>query len=295
MIVVTTPTGAIGHQVVENLLESGSLPVRVIVRDASRLSPEVRQRVEVVEGSHGDAAVINEALTGADTLFWLPPPNSHAESLKASYLDFTKPACEAIKTHGVKRVVGISAIGRGTAWEDKAGLVTASLQMDDLITATGVSYRALVMPSFMDNMLFQLEPIKTQGMMFGPIPADLKSPTCATRDIAAVAAKWLLDSSWSGQEDVPVLGPEDLSFNDMGGIVSDVLGKPVRYQQIPMDAFESRLRESGMSDSFVRGYVEMMSAKGEGMDNAVTRTPESSTPTTFRQWCEDVLKPAVSA
>lgn len=295
MIVVTTPTGAIGHQVVENLLENGSQPIRVIVRDASRLAPEVRERVEVVEGSHGDAATINEALAGADTLFWLPPPNSHAESLKSSYLDFTKPACEAIQTHGVKRVVGVSAVGRGTQWEDKAGLVTASLRMDDLITATGVSFRALVMPSFMDNMLFQLEPIKNQGMFFGPIPVDLKSPTCATRDIAAVAAKWLLDSSWSGQEEVPVLGPEDLSFNDMAGIASDVLGKPVRYQQIPMDAFEAQLRQGGMSDAFVRGYVEMMSAKSEGMDNAVTRTPENSTPTTFRQWCEDNLKPAILA
>ena len=36
-----------------------------------------------------------------------------------------------------------------------------------------------------------------------------------------------------------------------------------------------------------------MVAKDEGMDNMVRRTPESATPTTFRQWREYVLRPAV--
>ena len=29
--------------------------------------------------------------------------------------------------------------------------------------------------------------------------------------------------------------------------------------------------------------------------NAVRRTPQNSTPTSFRQWCEEVLKPAVAS
>jgi hypothetical protein len=34
-------------------------------------------------------------------------------------------------------------------------------------------------------------------------------------------------------------------------------------------------------------------AKNEGLDNAEPRTAENTTPTSFRQWCEEVLKPAV--
>jgi hypothetical protein len=34
-------------------------------------------------------------------------------------------------------------------------------------------------------------------------------------------------------------------------------------------------------------------AKNEGLGNAERRTPENSTPTSFRQWCEEKLKPAV--
>jgi hypothetical protein len=35
--------------------------------------------------------------------------------------------------------------------------------MDDLIAGTGVAYRALTMPSFMDNTLRQVEPIRDQA------------------------------------------------------------------------------------------------------------------------------------
>jgi uncharacterized protein YbjT (DUF2867 family) len=190
-------------------------------------------------------------------------------------------------------VVGVSALGRGTAVAGNAGLVTASLAMDDLITRTGVSYRALTMPSFMDNILRQVEPIKSRGIFFSPISGDRKLPTCATRDIAAVAARLLLDSSWSGVGHAAVLGPEDLSFNDMADIMSDVLGKPVRFQQIPFETFKTGFIERGASEAFAQGMTDMMRAKSAGLDNAEPRMPENTTPTSFRQWCEEVLKPAV--
>ena len=267
MIVITAPTGALGHQVLENVLASGEA-VRVIVRDPSRLPANVRERVEIVEGSHSEAEVVNQAFVGADAVFWLPPPNPHGPSLEANYVDFTRPACDAIKSQGVQHVVGISALGRGTQWADNAGFATVSLAMDDLLASTGAAYRALTMPSFMDNILFQIEPIKSQGLFFSPIDGDKSAPTCATRDIASAASKLLLDRSWSGQGEQAVLGPEDLSFNDMARIMSEALGKDVRFQQIPFEAFEAQLRKSGMSDAFVQGYVEMMAAKNNSTDTS---------------------------
>jgi uncharacterized protein YbjT (DUF2867 family) len=156
-----------------------------------------------------------------------------------------------------------------------------------------VGYRALTMPSYMDNILRQIEPIRSQGMFFSPISGDRKLPTCASRDIAAATARLLLDDSWSGQDSVPVLGPEDLSFNDLARIMSEVLGKPVRFQQVPAEDFRVTLTGRGMSEAMAQGTVDMLLAKSEGLDNAEPRTPQSTTPTSFRQWCEEVLKPAV--
>ena len=127
----------------------------------------------------------------------------------------------------------------------------------------------------------------------GPLDADRKDPYCATSDIAAAAAKWLLDKSWSGQQDVAVLGPEDLSCNDMARVLSDVLGKPVRYQQIPFEALKLQLAERGASEAMAQGMIDMMMAKNEGLDHVTKRTLEGTTPTSFRQWCEQEIKPAV--
>jgi len=294
MIIITAPAGQIGHQVLGNVLSSGE-PIRVIVRNPSRLRTEARERVEVVQGSHGDIDVVDQAFAGADAVFWLVPPDPHANSAEAAYVDFTRPACDAFKRHGVQRVVGISALGRGTVAARHAGLATASLAMDDLIASTGVSYRALTMPSFMDNLLRQVPAIKDRGVFVTPISGDRKLPSCATRDIAAAAARLLLDGSWSGAGHVAVLGPEDLSFNDMAQIMSEVLSQPVRYQQITGQALKDRLTGAGMSDAMAQATVDMMIAKDQGLDNAEPRTPESTTPTSFRQWCEQVLNPAVPA
>jgi hypothetical protein len=48
-----------------------------------------------------------------------------------------------------------------------------------------------------------------------------------------------------------------------------------------------------MSDAMAQGMTDMAWAKNEGIDNAVRRTSENSTPTSFHQWAEAVLKPAV--
>jgi uncharacterized protein YbjT (DUF2867 family) len=293
MIVVTTPTGAIGSQVLQGLLDRDA-PVRVIVRDPSRLPSEVQGRVDVVQGSHGDSDVVTRAFAGADSVFWLVPPDYRTASIEAAYVDFTRPACEAFTSQGVERVVAVSVLGRGSALAGDAGLVTASLAMRDLIARTSVGFRALALPSFMDNLLSQVGPIKSQGMFFDVLSGDRKLPTVATRDIAAVAVELLLDDSWNGQDDVAVLGPEDLACNDMAHIMSEVLERPISYQQIPGEAYKTELLGNGMSGAMAQGLLDMRQAKHKGLDNFEPRTPRSTTPTSFRQWCEEVLKPAVS-
>ena len=116
-------------------------------------------------------------------------------------------------------------LGRGTPWAAQAGFATGSLAVDDLIAASGVAYRALVNPYFMEDMVRQAESIKNQGVFSYPIADDRKRPAVATRDIAAAASRLLLDASWSGAGEVPLLGPEDLCYNDMAEIISQVLGR----------------------------------------------------------------------
>jgi uncharacterized protein YbjT (DUF2867 family) len=296
MIVITTPTGGIGRQVLNNLLDSApehGEQLRVIVRDAAKLSDAVRDRVDIVQGSHGDPDVIDRAFDGADAVFWLAPPNPRATSIDATYSGFTQAAARAFVPHGISHVVGVSALGRGTAAAGRAGLVTASLAMDDLIGSSGVAYRALANAGFMDNMLRQVASIRDNGVFTNTDLPDRKAPLIATRDIARTGAGLLLDRSWSGVGSVPLIGPEDLSQNDVARITGEVLGTSVRYERQRLEELAAQLRAFGMGEAMVHGMVDMMRAKDEGVDDGIQRTPESAGWTTYRQWCEEVLKLAI--
>lgn len=293
MIVMTAPTSQIGSKAVSALMDMDAV-LRLIVRDPARLSSTIRGRVEIIEGSHGDASVMDRALEGADALFWLAPP-AWKQTLEEAYIDFTRPAAAAIRRHAVARVVSVTALGRGTPWQDRAGAVSASIRMDDMLMETGAAFRGLAMPSFMENTVRQAAVMKEKGMFFGPIRPDRKLPFTATRDMAAAAVRLLLDSNWGGQAEAPVLGPEDLSFDEQASIISEVTGRPVRYRQIPFEQFKQQFIDRGASESVAQGYVDMYRAKDEGIDNAACRTPQNTGPTSFRAFCEQSLRPLLAA
>jgi len=293
MIVITTPTGDIGAQVLDRVLDSGEA-VRVIARDPARLPARVTARAEVVLGSHRDAGTITKALEGADRLFWLVPPAGfrHDGSAERYYLDFTRPASQAIAGDGV-RVVGVSTLGHG--YQGKAGVLSAALAMDKLIEGTGAPYRALALPFFMENLLRQVQAIREQGTFSMANTADRPLPTIATRDVAAAAAALLLDPSWSGQSRVPLAGPDNLTPDDMAAVISDALGRTIRYRQIPVADYQARMQQYGASQATAQDMADMTEAQNNAIYGAEPRDPDSATATSFRQWCHDTLKPAVQA
>ncbi|MEU5864428.1 NAD(P)H-binding protein [Nonomuraea sp. NPDC047529] len=297
MIVITAPTGNIGRRLLSLLVEAAPAhgeELRVVVRDPARLPEAVRGRVEVVTGSHGDAATADRAFAGADAVFWLVPPDSSATPEEA-FSGFTRPAARAFAAHGVGHVVGISALGRGTPQADRAGLVTASLAMDDLIAGSGVAYRALASPSFFENLLEEAGSIREHGVFTDTVAADRPAPLVAVADLAAAAAGLLLDRSWTGVGSVPVLGPQDLSPGDLARIMTEQLGRPVRYRRQPLDELRSTLLGYGLNEAFVEGVVDMKRAKDQGLDADVARSPRAGRATGFAQWCAETLKPAVLA
>ena len=185
-----------------------------------------------------------------------------------------------MKRNGVSRVVTVSGAGRRVG--AKAGVVTSAFAKDEELERAGLHVRALWCPGFMENMLRSVDSIRAQGVFTGPSRADVKAPLVATRDIAASAARLLRDRSWTGPGGVAVLGPEDLSLDDIAAITGEVLGRPIRYQQVPAEAYKAQLLKYGASEDFAQGLIDMYEAKDRGLDNSEPRTPETTTPTTYR-------------
>jgi len=290
MIVVTGPTGNIGVKVLAHLAQ-GAEAVRAIVRNPEKIPAELRTRVEIVAGDYTDPAIVAKAFEGARAVFWLMLGDPRAAGAEAAFVDATRPAAAAMRAHGVAQVVTVSALGRG--WPHAAGHAAASQRMDDLIAQTGASLRALACPSLMENVLRQVENIATRGVYFGVAPQAQREPLCACADVAKAAADLLADPDWRGVADVPLLGAEDISGDEMAAAMTDVLGRPVAYREMAVADLRAGMMARGASPGMAQAMAEMMDAKIAGMDRVVPRAANNTTATRFREWCDAVLKPAM--
>ncbi|GMK39743.1 hypothetical protein PCCS19_27980 [Paenibacillus sp. CCS19] len=92
-----------------------------------------------------------------------------------------------------------------------------------------------------------------------------------------------------------MFGPEDLSYEDMAEILTEVLGTPIRFEQMTLDSYKQLFLGIGYSETMAQSMVDMEIAGADGINNALRRTPETTSPTSFRQWATAVLKPAFDA
>ena len=289
MIVITTPTGQVGRAVLEQLVEAGA-PARVIARHPERLAEPVRAHVTAVTGSHDNPEVLTEALFGADSLFWLVPPNFRAADAAAHYEAFTRALVRSLADRPV-RVVAVSSLGRG--FTGNAGLLSPAWAMEEAIEATGVPLRTLRLPFFMENVLNQAELIRSQGMVAMANSPGRVLESVATRDAARLAAELLLDRSWTGQEGVPLVG-DALTPHEMVDTMSEVLGRRVRLTEITPADLRSTVAERGAGEGWAKGMADMVIAQNDGVYSVEPADDRRDPHTSFREWCEQVLKPAVT-
>jgi uncharacterized protein YbjT (DUF2867 family) len=285
-IVITTPTGNIGRYVVNQLLQAGE-SLRLIARYPDKLDSAIAAQTEVIQGSIDDVEILTQAFEGADSVFWCVPQSHTQPDVLDYYLHFAKAAATAIQQTKVPQVVAVSSGGKGLA--KNAGAISALHAMEAVLDTTSSATRYLRCGNFMENFLWQIEPMVNQGVFFYPIPSDFAMPMVATRDIAMVAAKWLVDRTWSGQEGIGVHGAEDLSCNQAAEIFSQVLSKPVRFQSVPAEAYRQSMLNHGASPAFAQSLLDMFVEVASGIYNAEPRTPETTTPVTLNQWAEETM------
>jgi uncharacterized protein YbjT (DUF2867 family) len=289
-IVINTPNGNIGRPLALRLLEAGR-SLTVISRTADKVADLAKRGAKVVEGSTDDAAVLERALAGAEALFWLTPPVNGPEFV-AWARETARTAAQAVKQHGVKRVVVLSSVGAqhgaGT------GPVNALRDVEEVFKAVCADVTILRPGFFMENFLRDVGTLAKAGALFMPVPRTKAVPFVAVADIAAKAAEVLLDAGWKGHRYVGVHGPADVTYAELEGIFTQALGRPVKYVQVTLEDARKGMVGAGVPAWMADIFAEMYGGIGEGrMDPAEPRSAQTTTPTSLAQWAREVLKPAV--
>lgn len=289
-IVITTPTGNVGSRVLQQVLKAGA-DVSVIVRQPEKLPDSIRSRVKIHQGSLTDADLVTKAFRGASAVLWVTPADFAQPDAAAYHRELGAIAAAAIRKNNVPYVVNISSVG---AQLDNAGPVSGVGNVERLLDEAAENAFHLRPGFFMENYLAQLESIRADGAVYFPFPDDTAFPIIATQDIGDVAAELLLEAKWSGRQIRGLHGPADLTFAESANILGESLGKPVRHVRITPDQAYQSFLGFGFSPGFAKSYVEMYQALAQPKAIAELRTPQTTTPTTLREWSDAVLRPLLA-
>jgi len=287
-IVITGATGHVGSRVTQLLIQAGVRPT-LLMRDASKLSSEVREASNVVEGDLLDADFLRNSTKNADALFLLVASNYISDDPYGEMLTIGRNAAEAIKQNGIARTVLLSSHG---AQLSNAGFISRLGQVEKILNEVGKNVLSLRPGYFFTNLFMSLEELK-HGVFTKIGSLDVKTAWNDPRDIGDVVAARLLNTSWTGRGVQHIDGPEDLSWNDIARIVTAATGKEINAVETTADDMRQALIGAGISPAAAEGFIEMGTGIANGAGDGYQRTYLSTTPTTLEAWAYANLRPAL--
>ena len=278
MILFTGLTGAIGTEIVKLLPEFG-IQARGLVRDPAKADLIGAAGVEVIPGDLGDPVTVKEALQGCDKAFLLMA-NSRDQ------LDLEKGFVDAARASGVRRLVKMSA--NGACSNSTSLLKRYHGNSEQHIRESGLSY-TLVRPNyFMQNMFHVAASIVEHDKYFMP----MRDGQVGIIDVRDVARFILTVLTRPGHENktYEITGPELVSFHDIAGQLSEVMGREIRYVDVPAEDFKESLSQWVPDDWYVETVSDMfkLTAQGRGaLLNDIYSQVTGRAPTTLRQFFRD--------
>ena len=231
-ILVIGATGRIGRHVVDQLIQRDA-QVRVLTRDPAKVAFPVG--VEVMQGDLLDIGALRAAFSGVSTVFLLNAVTGDEFTQAILTLNVAREA-------GVDRVVYLSVFDADRAVNVPHFAVKSGAER--MLEAMNFGATILRPTYFIDNEAMVKDVILQHGVY--PMPIGGKGVAMVdARDIAEVAAIELIRRDRAPDklpiETINVVGPQNLTGEDVAAIWSDVLGRPVAYGGDDPSGFEQNM------------------------------------------------------
>jgi (4-alkanoyl-5-oxo-2,5-dihydrofuran-3-yl)methyl phosphate reductase len=275
MILVTGATGMVGREVVAQLLAAGQ-KVRALTRNP--VKAKFDSRVDVANGNFDAPETLCNAVKGVERVFSLTfgPQTGVQENNLA----------QAAKAAGVRHIVKLSALGGDDKtrnnirkWHDEG---------EQAIRESGISLTVLRPGAFMSNALHWRESIRAQDKVFSNY-GDGKLPPVHPRDIAAVAVRALTSDGHEGKA-YALTGPEALTVSDQVNILSQVIGRPLKYVAITDEIARNGMELAGLPPFLIDALLPFAAFIRSGKAARVFHTIEEvigRPPFTFTDWARE--------
>ncbi|MEV0231746.1 NAD(P)H-binding protein [Nonomuraea sp. NPDC050786] len=243
-IPVTGATGTLGRPLVELLVAEGAA-VRAVSRapHGARLPAEA----EVVEGDPSRPGTLARHLDGVTAVFL------HSRAIGESAGELLALARE----RGAGRVVALSATNIDEPLDRQPSRYRGdrNKESEAAAVASGLSWTSLRAGPFASNAVQAWAAQIRAGDTVRYVSASFREVPLDDRDLVEVAARALLTDELAGRR-AELTGPQALAHEEMVAIIGAAIGRPLRLQEVPQEAFEQGMIRNGLPEPFVRALLD---------------------------------------
>ena len=246
MLLVTGAAGTIGHSLIDILVNQG-VNVRAVTHN-----PKVAglpAGVEVVEGDLARPATIAPHLDGVSALFLHP----RAVGPAAGELLATA------RQRGVRRVVALSATNVDDPLDQQPSRYQGdrNKEVEDAAVASGLAWVSLRASSFAANTLRAWGAQLRAGDVVSYPYASFAEAPIHERDLAEAIARALRSDALVARRGrrLELTGPQSLTHQQLVTSIGEVLGRPLRFQELPPQVATQGMLAQGLPGPFVQALL----------------------------------------
>ena len=256
-LLITGATGNVGFETIRALNTAGVMPLAA-VRDPQKAQSKLEGKALLTRFDFTDPNTYTGALTGIKQMLLVRPPEI------AQVDKYFMPLLEEARAAGVKQVVFLSLLGA------ESNTVVPHHKIEKVLLELGMGYVFLRASFFMQNLsTTHLEDIRDRDDVFVPA-GNGKTSFIDARDIGAVASLSLLERHQNLAYDLT--GDEALTYDAAARMLSEELGRPIRYSHPNILKFALEERARGVSWPFIGVMVGIYSVAALGRAGRVTPT-----------------------
>lgn len=238
MIAVTGPLGNTGRLVVEGLSARG-VPFRALTRSEAKQKELQGKGVEAVIADFTQPDTLARALDGVHTAYLVCTPDERLVPCETGFI-------AAAKAAGVKRVVKCSAHTAGHQAESPN--LRAHAVVEDALRASGLGWTILRPHGFMQTFFWMTAPMVMGEGKLSYASGDNPIPLIDVRDVGAIAVEALTNPRYDGRA-YDLTGPEALTPSRQAEAFARALGRPVVFQDMPLEVVDGMMRQLGVPDA----------------------------------------------
>jgi uncharacterized protein YbjT (DUF2867 family) len=273
MVLITGATGNVGREVVNLLLAEGK---HVIAVSRNPATAQLPSNAHVITGDPSRPQTLATAFKGVDAVLLSP----------RSLADAARELVTLAASNGVRHAVVLSSLtvqygGGLRRFADEFRAV------EDVVRDSGFEWTVLRSADYASNAKAWIAQIQAGDVVRGAY-GEAKSSTVHERDVAAVAARSLIDAAHAGQTYV-LTGSQSLTQRDKVYAIGQAIGRSLTWQEAPPDQIRQAMIARGLPadvpDRMLGYLADCMERPGPSSDvvEQVLHRPAL----TFSEWAVD--------